>query len=103
MGRAHEVRAASMAKTAAMKSKLYAKYSKEILICTEKGDCTEEELKVKMQEVVAHELLHAYLNEAGVDLDSGGEEKLCDFYMKNWRKINNSILEILDESGFLDN
>ena len=37
MGRAHEVRAASMAKTAAMKSKLYAKYSKEILIAAKSG------------------------------------------------------------------
>ena len=32
MGRAHEVRAASMAKTAAMKSKLYARYGKEIYV-----------------------------------------------------------------------
>ena len=32
MGRAHEVRAASMAKTAAAKSKLYAKYGKELSI-----------------------------------------------------------------------
>lgn len=32
MGRAHEVRAASMAKTAAAKSKLYAKYGKEIFM-----------------------------------------------------------------------
>ena len=31
MGRAHEVRAASMAKTAAAKSKLYSIYAKEIL------------------------------------------------------------------------
>ncbi len=30
MGRAHEVRAASMAKTAAMKSAKYAKWGKEI-------------------------------------------------------------------------
>ena len=30
MGRAHEVRAASMAKTAAAKSKLYSVYAKEI-------------------------------------------------------------------------
>lgn len=31
MGRAHEVRAASMAKTALMKSKKYSKWGKEIL------------------------------------------------------------------------
>lgn len=77
-------------------------YAKQILVCTEKGDCTEEELEVKVQEIVAHEFLHAYLNEAGVDIESGDEEKMCDFYMKNWRKLNNSILEVLDESGFLD-
>lgn len=78
-------------------------YAKKILVCTDQGDCTEEELRVKVQEIVAHEFLHAYLNEAGVDLTDGDEEKLCDFYMKNWRKLNNSILEVLDESGFLDN
>ena len=30
MGRAHEVRAAAMAKTAAMKSKVYSRYGNEI-------------------------------------------------------------------------
>ncbi|MBE6104700.1 MAG: YebC/PmpR family DNA-binding transcriptional regulator, partial [Erysipelotrichaceae bacterium] len=30
MGRAHEVRAASMAKTAAAKTKVYSRYGKEI-------------------------------------------------------------------------
>lgn len=38
MGRAHEVRAAAMAKTAAMKSKLYAKYGKEIFMAAKGGD-----------------------------------------------------------------
>ena len=38
MGRAHEVRAAAMAKTAAMKSKLYAKYGKEIFMAAKSGD-----------------------------------------------------------------
>ncbi len=37
MGRAHEVRAASMAKTAAAKSKLYAKYGKEIFMAAKSG------------------------------------------------------------------
>ena len=54
-------------------------YAKKILVCTDQGDCTEEELRVKVQEIVAHEFLHAYLNEAGVDLTDGDEEKLCDF------------------------
>ncbi len=37
MGRAHEVRAASMAKTAAAKSKLYSRYGKEIFIAAKSG------------------------------------------------------------------
>lgn len=37
MGRAHEVRAASMAKTAAMKSKLYSRFGKEIFIAAKSG------------------------------------------------------------------
>ena len=37
MGRAHEVRAASMAKTALMKSKKYSKWGKEILEAAKAG------------------------------------------------------------------
>ncbi len=37
MGRAHEVRAASMAKTAAFKSKLYSKFGKEIYMAAKTG------------------------------------------------------------------
>ena len=77
-------------------------FSKQIKVCTEKEDCTEEELRVKTREVVAHEFFHAYLNEAGVDLEEHVEESLATFYMKNWEKMSNSILEVLDKSGFLD-
>ncbi|MBR4446095.1 MAG: YebC/PmpR family DNA-binding transcriptional regulator [Solobacterium sp.] len=37
MGRAHEVRAASMAKTAAIKSKLYSRFGKELYIAAKNG------------------------------------------------------------------
>ena len=37
MGRAHEVRAAAMAKTAALKSKLYSRYGKELYIAAKNG------------------------------------------------------------------
>lgn len=37
MGRAHEVRAAAMAKTAAMKSKLYSRFGKELYIAAKSG------------------------------------------------------------------
>ena len=77
-------------------------YAKQILVCTEQGECTEKELEVKVQEIVAHEIFHAYVNEAGLDLDPDEEELVATFYMKNWRKMNNSILSVLDETGFLD-
>lgn len=38
MGRAHEVRAAAMAKTAAAKSKLYAKWGKELYVAAKSGE-----------------------------------------------------------------
>ena len=43
-----------------------------------------------------------FINESGVDLEPDIEEQIACFYMKNWRKMNNSILEVLDETGFLD-
>lgn len=78
-------------------------YSKKILVSTEQDDCTEEELMIRTQEIVAHEIFHAYANEAGLDLTPDTEEMVANFFMKTWRKMNNSILEVLDESGFLDN
>lgn len=55
---------------------------------------------MKVQEIIAHEFLHAYLNEAGVDIENCTEENVCDFYMKNWRKLNDSILFMIKASGF---
>ena len=77
-------------------------FTKKILVCTEKEDCDEEEIVLKTQEILAHEIFHAYINESGVDIDSDTEEVLASFFMKNWRKMNNSILEILDLTGFID-
>lgn len=76
-------------------------YSKVIKVCTEEEDCSQEELEAKVQEIVAHEIFHAYLNEAGVNLDSDTEEMVACFFMKNWRKIFNSIFEVTDKSGYL--
>lgn len=78
-------------------------YAKEILVCTDRGDCDEGENIVRVQEIVAHEFFHAYANEAGLDLDPDTEERVACFFMKTWRKMTNSILAVLDESGFLDN
>lgn len=71
-------------------------YTKRILVDTFCEECTEEEIEARTKEVVAHEVLHAYLNEAGVNCGNG-EEAVCDFFMKNWVKINNTILDILDK------
>ena len=80
-------------------------YEKEILVCTEMGDCkTSKEWGRQTTEILAHEIFHAYVNESGVDLEvEDAEEVMAYFYMKNWRKMNNSILGILDEMGLLDN
>lgn len=72
---------------------------KKILVKTDKEDCKKRELEVRTQEILAHEIFHAYLNECGLELDSQVEEQLANFYMKNWRKMNNSVLECLDELG----
>ena len=77
-------------------------YKKKILVCTEKYECDEIELEARTQEVLAHEIFHAYANEVGLDLDDRTEEMVANFFMKNWRKTNDSILEILDVTGFLD-
>ena len=77
-------------------------WGKKILVKTDKEDCKKRELEVRTQEILAHEIFHAYANEAGLDLDDRTEEMVANFFMKNWRKMNDSILEILDVTGFLD-
>ncbi len=59
MGRAHEVRAASMAKTAAVKSKLYSRYGKELYMAAKAGVPDPEMnqgLKRKIQEAKANQV-----------------------------------------------
>lgn len=66
------------------------------------GDVTEYEKDKRAEEIVAHEIFHAYCNESGIDVDDDTEEKFAVWYMKIWRKMNNSILQVLDENGLLD-
>lgn len=70
------------------------------------GDVTEYEKDKRAEEIVAHEIFHAYCNESGnesgIDIDDDTEEKFAVWYMKMWRKMNNSILQVLDENGLLD-
>ena len=65
MGRAHEVRAAAMAKTAAMKSKLYSRYGKEIYIAAKSGVPDPEmnlALRSKVKEAKANHLPRFQMN-----------------------------------------
>ena len=39
---------------------------------------------------------------AGLDLDDDTEEKVAIFYMKVWRKMNNCILQVLDDNQLLE-
>lgn len=77
-------------------------WGKKILVKTDKNGCKEKELEVRTSEILVHEIFHAYLNESGIQIDEEVEEVMANFFMKNWRKMNNSILECLDELGLLD-
>ena len=69
-------------------------YSREIKVCTDVLDCREDELKVRNLEVISHEVFHAYINEAGIELDENVEEMLASFYQKNHLKMEDTISEI---------
>jgi len=51
MGRAHEVRKVAMAKTAAVKSKLYAKYGKEIYMAAKSG-VPDPDLNINLKRII---------------------------------------------------
>lgn len=69
-------------------------YAREILVHTDPEDCSEKELTVRTKEIIAHELFHAYANEAGLDLDPRDEERVATFFMKNFNKMYESIEEL---------
>lgn len=69
-------------------------YSKEIKVCTDVSDCKNGELQVRNLEVISHEVFHAYINEAGLDLDENVEEMLASFYQKNHLKMEETISEL---------
>ena len=57
MGRAHEVRAASMAKTAALKTKVYSRFGRELYMAAKSGvpdPNMNQTLKRKIQEAKAN-------------------------------------------------
>ena len=80
MGRAHEVRAASMAKTAAMKSKLYSRYGKELYIAAKSGVPDPEmnlTLKRKIAEAKANQVPADVIKRA-IEKAKGGSNENYD-------------------------
>lgn len=80
MGRAHEVRAASMAKTAAMKTKLYSRFGKEIYIAAKSGEPDPEmnlTLRRKIQEAKSNQIPADVIKRA-IDKAKGGDVENYD-------------------------
>jgi len=77
MGRAHEVRAAAMAKTAAMKSKVYSRYGKEIYIAAKAGIPDPDSnlaLRSKIKEAKANQVPADVIKRAIEKAKGGGNE-----------------------------
>ena len=80
MGRAHEVRAAAMAKTAAMKSKVYSRYGKEIYIAAKSGVPDPEmnlTLRAKIKEAKANQVPADVIKRA-IEKAKGGSNETYD-------------------------
>ena len=80
MGRAHEVRAASMAKTAAIKSKLYGRYGKEIFIAAKNGEPDPDmnlALRAKIKEAKSNQVPADVIKRA-IDRAKGGDNANYD-------------------------
>lgn len=78
-------------------------YLKEIKVEHSMRDCQEKiERDRRTSNVVAHEIFHAYVHESGLELPEDVEEKLAEWYEVMWRKMNNSIIGVLDELNLLD-
>jgi len=80
MGRAHEVRAAAMAKTAAMKSKVYSRYGKEIYIAAKNGVPDPDSnlaLRSKIKEAKANQVPADVIKRA-IEKAKGGSNETYD-------------------------
>ncbi|MDO4197765.1 MAG: YebC/PmpR family DNA-binding transcriptional regulator [Erysipelotrichaceae bacterium] len=80
MGRAHEVRAAAMAKTAAMKSKVYSRYGKEIYIAAKSGVPDPDmnlTLRAKIKEAKANQVPADVIKRA-IEKAKGGSSESYD-------------------------
>ena len=102
MGRAHEVRAASMAKTAAIKSKLYGRYGKEIYIAAKSGVPDPDmnlALRAKIKEAKSNHVPADVIKRA-IDRAKGGDNSNYDEIRYEGFGPNNStvIVECLTDN-----
>ena len=102
MGRAHEVRSASMAKTAAIKSKLYGRYGKEIYIAAKSGVPDPDmnlALRAKIKEAKSNHVPADVIKRA-IDRAKGGDNSNYDEIRYEGFGPNNStvIVECLTDN-----
>ena len=89
MGRAHEVRAAAMAKTAAMKSKVYSRYGKEIYIAAKSGVADPEmnlALRSKIKEAKANQVPADVIKRA-IEKAKGGSSVFMRLPYALWQEL----------------
>ena len=95
MGRAHEVRAAAMAKTAAMKSKVYSRYGKEIYIAAKSGVADPEmnlTLRSKIKEAKANQVPADVIKRAIEKAKGGSTESYDSLRYEGFGPANATII-----------
>ena len=107
MGRAHEVRAASMAKTAAAKSKLNNKWSRIIYMAAKSGvpdpdlnqNLKKEIEKAKREQVTADVIKRAIEKAKGANLESYDSMVLIECLTDNHNRTQTSVKVALQKCG----
>ena len=95
MGRAHEVRAASMAKTAAMKSKLYSRFGKELYIAAKSGVPDPDmnlALKRKIAEAKSNQVPADVIKRAIEKAKGGTEENYTECRYEGFGPGNSTVI-----------
>ena len=95
MGRAHEVRAASMAKTAAIKSKLYSRYGKELYIAAKSGVPDPEmnlALRAKIKEAKSNQVPADVIKRAIEKAKGGTQENYDEVRYEGFGPANSTFI-----------
>ena len=95
MGRAHEVRAASMAKTAAIKSKLYSRFGKELYIAAKSGVPDPDmnlSLKRKIAEAKSNQVPADVIKRAIDKAKGGTDENYTEARYEGFGPCNSTVI-----------